>query len=122
MLEKLKTNSLYPVFNDQIITPTFIDDLCVAFKTIIDKKPTGIFHAVGSSLLSPYEIAQKIASVFEIKADIKAGSFKEFMLKDPRPRQQYLKVSNAKLKQELGVEMKTLEEALKLLKDQVVGI
>ena len=122
MLEKLKTNSLYPVFNDQIITPTFIDDLGVAFKTIIDKKPTGIFHAVGSSFVSPYEIAQKISAVFEIKADIKTGSFKEFTLKDPRPRQQYLKVSNAKLKQELGVEMKTLEEALKLLKDQGVGI
>ncbi len=118
MLEKLKTNSLYPVFTDQIITPTFIDDLCAAFKTIIDKKPTGIFHAVGSSWHSPYEVAQKIAAVFEIKADIKAGSFKEFMVKDPRPRQQYLKVSNAKLKNELSVTMKTLDEALRVLKSQ----
>ena len=122
MLEKLKTNSLYPMFTDQIITPTFIDDLSAAFKTIIDKKPNGIFHAVGSSSLSPYEIAQKIASAFEIKADIKSGSFKDFMVKDSRLRQQYLKISNAKLKQELGVSMKTLDEALKILKDQGAGV
>src|SRR3990172_2234071 len=118
MLEKLKTNSLYPMFTDQIITPTFIDDLSAAFKTIIDKKPNGIFHAVGSSSLSPYEIAQKVAAAFELKAEIKAGSFKDFMVKDPRPRPQYLKISNAKLKSQLGVSMKTLDEALKILKDQ----
>jgi dTDP-4-dehydrorhamnose reductase len=119
MLDKLKTNSLFPMFTDQIITPTFTDDLCLALRMMIDSQPTGIFHAVGSSWVSPYELAQKAAKIFGIKAEIKEGSFKEYMLKDPRPRQQYLKISNAKLKRELGVTMKTIDEALKNLKDQV---
>lgn len=120
ILSQLETNSLHPMFSDQIITPTFIDDLCQVFKTFSEKKPNGIYHCVGSTSLSPFELAQKIAQVFAIKADIKEGSFKEFKT-DPRPRQQYLKISNAKLKQDFGIQMKTIDEALQVLKEQING-
>jgi len=119
ILSKLKTNSLHPMFSDQIITPTFIDDLCQVFKTFITKQPNGIYHCVGSTFLSPLELAQKIATVFEIKADIKPISFKEYLAKDPRPRQQFLKISNAKLKHDFGIKMKTIDEALRELKSQL---
>jgi len=108
------------MFTDQVITPTFIDDLCQVFRMFMDKKPTGIYHCVGSTSLSPYELAQKIAQVFEIKTEIKPGSFKEFLKTDPRPRQQFLKLANAKLKHDFGFEMKTIDEALKILKDQIL--
>lgn len=119
IMTKLRNNSLYPMFSDQIITPTFIDDLCRVFKVFIDKKPLGIYHCVGSTSLSPYELAQKIASVFAIKADIKQGSFQDFLKTDPRPRQQFLKISNSKLKTDFGIAMKTMDEALKVLKSQL---
>jgi len=70
--------------------------------------------------LSPYELAQKIAAVFEIKAEIKPGSFQEFLKTDPRPRQQFLKLSNLKLKQDFGIKMKTIDEALETLKNQLM--
>ena len=120
ILDQLKTNSLPPMFTDQVITPTFIDDLCQVFRMFMDKKPTGIYHCVGSTSLSPYELAQKIAQVFEIKTEIKPGSFQEFLKTDPRPRQQFLKLANAKLKHDFGFEMKTIDEALKILKDQIL--
>ena len=119
ILEKLKTNSLHPMFTDQIITPTFIDNICQALKVFIVKKPQGIYHLVGSTFLSPFELAKKIAAIFDIKADIKSISFKEYLKTDPRPRQQYLRLSNAKLKKDLGITMKTIDEALLILKDQV---
>jgi len=119
MIEKLRTNSLYPMFSDQIITPTFTDDLCNALKEFTTTKPNGIYHAVGSTSISPFELAKKVAQVFNITADIKEGSFKDFMKKDPRPRQQYMTISNNKLKQELGITMKTLDQALEALKNQL---
>ena len=119
ILNQLKTNSLPPMFSDQVITPTFIDDLCQVFKTFITKQPSGIYHCVGSTSLSPLELAQKIAAVFEIKADIKPGSFQEFFKTDPRPRQQFLKISNAKLNHDFGIKMKTIDEALQVLKSQL---
>ncbi len=121
ILDQLKTNSLPPMFTDQIITPTFIDDLCQVFKTFMEKQATGIYHCVGSTYLSPYELAQKIAAVFAIKTEIKPGSFKEFLKTDPRPRQQFLKLSNAKLKQDFGIEMRTIDEALAVFKQQING-
>lgn len=119
ILDQLKTNSLPPMFTDQIITPTFIDDLCRVFRMFMDKKPTGIYHCVGSTSLSPFELAQKIAAVFAIKAEIKPGSFQECLKTDPRPRQQFLKLSNLKLKTDFGIAMKTIDEALQEIKNQL---
>jgi len=119
ILEKLKTNTLHPMFTDQIITPTFIDDICQALKVFIDKKPQGIYHLVGSTSLTPYDLALKIALVFNLQTEIKQGSFKDYLKTDPRPRQQYLRLNNAKLKADFGIEMQTIDEALLILKDQV---
>jgi dTDP-4-dehydrorhamnose reductase len=119
ILEKLKNNTLHPMFNDQIITPTFVDDICGALRIFIDKKPTGIYHVVGSTSLTPYDLALKIALIFNLKVDIQSSSFKEFLKTDPRPRQQFSRMSNLKLKQDLGVEMKDIDEALVILKDQL---
>lgn len=119
ILSQLKTNTLKSMFSDQIITPTFIDDLCQVLKLFIAKKPSGIYHGVGSSWLSPYELAQKIAALFVIKAEIKSISFKDFLKTDPRPRQQFLKISNAKLKHDFGLEMKDIDSALKAVKAQL---
>lgn len=119
MIEKLKTNSLYPMFNDQIITPTFIDDISQVFEIFIQKNPSGIYHLAGSTPISPFDLAKKISTVFDIKADIKPGSFKEYLKKDPRPRQQYSKISNDKLNQDFGFKMSTIDQALATLKKQL---
>lgn len=121
IIAKLKINTLHPMFIDQIITPTFIDDICQALKIFIEKKPSGIYHVVGSTFLSPFELAKKIAAIFDIKANIKSISFKDFLITDPRPRQQFLKISNAKLRADFDIKMKTIDEALLILKDQLVA-
>lgn len=115
----LKNKTLMPMFSDQIITPTFIDDLCRVLKIFIDKKPVGIYHVVGSTSLSPLELAQKIAAVLAISGPVKPGNFKDFLKTDPRPRQQFLKISNVKLYHDFGYKMKTIDQALKVLKSQL---
>ena len=119
IIAKLKDNDLHPMFNDQIITPTFIDDICQALNIFINKKPTGIYHLVGSTPLSPYQLAQKVTQAFNFKTNIESGSFKDYLEKDPRPRQQYLTISNQKLKQDLNISMKDIDSALKTLRQQV---
>lgn len=120
ILASLKTNTLHPMFNDQIITPTFIDDICQALKVFVIKKTTGIYHVVGSTSLTPYDLALKIALVFNLKAEIKSSSFKDFLKTDPRPRQQYLRINNDKLKSDLGIEMKDIDTALQIYKSQLI--
>ncbi|MCX6816783.1 MAG: NAD(P)-dependent oxidoreductase [Candidatus Beckwithbacteria bacterium] len=122
ILEQLKNGQLHPMFTDQIITPTFIDDICQVLPVFIKEKPEGIYHVVGSTSLTPYDLALKIATVFNLQTEIKPGSFKDCLKTDPRPRQQYLRLSNAKLKADFGIEMKTIDEALLTLKDQVAVV
>jgi len=117
--QKIKEGTLPPMFNDQQITPTFIDDLACALKIVIQKKPVGIYHLVGSTILTPYELACQIAETFSFdKKKIKKGSLKEYLKTNPRPRGFNMGLANQKAKKELGIKMKTVKQALQLIKDQ----
>lgn len=119
-IQGLKDGTLYPQFTDMIITPTFIDDLAKALDVIIDKQPDGIYHLNGSTSLSPFELAQEIAKVFNLDSSkIKEGSLEEFLKTTDRPYQKILKISNAKAKKELGVKISTIDEALSKIKEQL---
>jgi len=122
VIDALKTNTLYPMFTDQITTLTFIDDIALGMKYFIENKPSGIFHLVGSSSQSPFEMCQKIAEVFGFDKNlIKEGSLANYVASLPagsRPWQKNLAISNEKIKS-LGISMKTLEEGLKAMKQQL---
>lgn len=119
IIKGLEENSLPPMFADQLITPTFIDDIAYALDVFIQERPIGIYHLVGSTILSPYELACQVADVFGFdKGKIKKGSLTEFLKTDPRPRHQYLGLSNQKIKKELGIKMRAVKEALQLIKLQ----
>ncbi len=119
----LKNSTLYPQFTDQIITPTFIDDIALGIKVIMERKEPGVFHLTGSSCISPFELSQKIAEIFgHDKNLIKKGSLKEYLIKNPtaRPYQKNMTLSNLKAKKILGVELKTIEDSLLSLKQQLL--
>ena len=120
ILEKLKTGTLYPMFSDQIITPTFIDDIAIALGTIIQKRPRGIYHVVGSSAVSPYDLAKSIARTFGYNEQtVMKGSLAEYLRTAKRPYQKRLAMSNKKIKRELGITMRTIETALREVKRQI---
>lgn len=120
ILDKLKTGNLPPMFTDHIITPTFIDDIAVALKTILDQRPTGIFHVVGANNLSDYQIAVQVARTFDLdETQVKPTSLEDYLKTAPRPYQKNLTTSNTKLKRELGVSMRSLDEALLEMKRQL---
>lgn len=122
IINGLKENSLNPMFADQIITPTFIDDIAKGIEYFIKKQPAGIFHLVGSTSLSPYEMALKIAKVFGFDQNfIKKGSLKNYIENSPagsRPWQMNGAISNHKITK-LGIKMKTFDEGLKEIKKQL---
>ena len=63
---KIEAGDTLNLFDDQIITPTFIDDIANGLKIFFDNKPTGIYHLVGSSSQSPFALAQMVAEVFAL--------------------------------------------------------
>lgn len=120
LIKNIKQGKLYPLFTDHIITPTFIDDIARVLRAVIHKRPQGIFHTVGSTSISDYELALAIATVFNLdKSVIKPGSLQEFLKTAKRPYEKNLALSNSKLKQELGLSMATIPEGLKAIKAQM---
>lgn len=120
IIEGLKNDSLPPLFSDQTITPTFIDDIAQVVKICLKRKFKGIYHCAGSSFLSPYQMACQIAASFGFnKEKIKKIKLSEFLKNSVRPRQQYLPLSNQKLQKEIGIQMKTFPQALEAIKKQL---
>ncbi|MFQ3181019.1 MAG: dTDP-4-dehydrorhamnose reductase [Polaribacter sp.] len=83
MLEEKKDIT---IVDDQFRMPTYVDDLALACKIALDKKVTGIFHISSKELLSIYNIAQQIASVFQLDKNlIKPISTSTLNQTAPRP-------------------------------------
>ncbi|MBS1933041.1 MAG: dTDP-4-dehydrorhamnose reductase [Bacteroidetes bacterium] len=68
--EKLEKKEKIKVVDDQVRTPTYIEDLANGIVLIIQKKATGIFHISGEEILTPYEMAMQSADFFGLDKDL----------------------------------------------------
>ena len=117
ILMGLESGNLYPQFSDTTITPTLIDDIALGLDKVQELKPQGIYHFVGSSILSPYALAQKVASAFGYDRQlVKEGSLSKYLKTNPLPFAKYAGMSNTKASQELGIKFATIDEGLAKIK------
>ncbi|HEX8932504.1 MAG TPA: sugar nucleotide-binding protein, partial [Patescibacteria group bacterium] len=114
IMGRLKEQQPIKGITDHIMTPTFIDDLAVSLDELISKKQTGIFHVVGSTFITPFDAAIKIAEVFGYDKALISKTTRAEYFKGRAPRPFNLAMNNAKI-EALGVKMKTFEEGLHLL-------
>jgi len=68
--ESLESKKQITIVDDQFRAPTYVEDLALACKISIDKKATGIFNISSNQLLSIYEIAQEIATTFQLDRNL----------------------------------------------------
>ena len=122
IIDGLREKTLYPLFTDQIITPTFIDDFAKGIDFFLKEKPVGIFHLVGESNLSPYEVGLEVARTFGFDSKlVKKGSLKGYEQNAPagsRPFQKNLALDNQKITS-LGIKMLPFAAALKKARGQL---
>ncbi len=113
LLERKKTLNLV---TDSIITPTFIDDIAYAMAHLFTNYSPEIFHLVGSSSLSPFDIGMQIVQTFDLdKSLIKPTTFKEFYKnKAPRPQKSIIVSSKNNF-----YSMKSFQEGLDEIKKQL---
>lgn len=95
---KLAALQTLTLFEDQWITPTWLDDIADGIGQLLATPAPGeLFHLTGSSSLTPYELGQKIAARFGFDpALVVPSSLSEYLKRDPRPRQRSLRMSNKK--------------------------
>ena len=105
-------HKLYPLFDDQIHSVLFIDDLTEPLTKIVNEELEGIFHIASKDTTTPYEIGLYLLEKYTgKKIEIQKGSLTEFLKipgKAPRSRFGGLKVD--KTEKELGMRFKTWRE------------
>ncbi len=102
------------LISDQIITPTFIDDVVMGIDFLLESDQKGVIHLAGSSYHTPKEIAEMIKQQFGLSTTIGESKLADvYAGKAPRPFHSIMK--NDKLKT-LGFIPKTFSQGLELIK------
>jgi|SRR3989344_8815737 len=81
-----KRDSIYPMFSDQTLSPTLIDDIPNALEFLLQRKERGIFHLTSPEITTPYNFCLellKVARNLESPELIKKGSILEFQKTHP---------------------------------------
>ncbi|OGH08403.1 MAG: hypothetical protein A2152_02845 [Candidatus Levybacteria bacterium RBG_16_35_6] len=104
--------------SDHYFTPTFVDDIAKALDLVIKENLTGKLHVTGGETVSPFEVAIKIADLFNLNKDLIGKTTREEFFKNRAPRAYNLSLNNDKMGK-LGVRMLPFSEGLLEVKRQL---
>lgn len=72
--------SLYPIFTDQQMNISDVDEICQVLNGLLSRHLSGIFHAGSSDITTPYEIMTRLFDLVYGRHDmVKPGSLAEFL-------------------------------------------
>lgn len=110
--EKLEKGEEYSVVDDQVRTPTYVEDLARGVISVIEHKATGIFHISGKDELTPYQMATRVAEYLHLnKSLLKKATVANFTQPAKRPPRTGFVLDKAE--KELGYKPTGFEEGLK---------
>ena len=112
---QLRTGTVSPMFSDQVITPTFGDDVVGILAHVARTRAGGVFHAVGPEWLTPHQVAVRVAESLGLDASaVPSSSLREYVEKGGRPFPKTLRMSNTATLSTLQQPVHTLGDALLL--------
>jgi dTDP-4-dehydrorhamnose reductase len=95
--DHLSNGKMYSVFNDQVRTPTYVEDLAEGIAAIIEGKHPGIFHLSGEDVLTPYDMAMQTAAYLHLDTSLlKEVTAAELVQVAKRPAKTGLNIEKAK--------------------------
>ena len=108
----LKEGKSLKIFDDQVRTPTYVEDLAFAIKTIADQKATGIYHISGEDIRTPYQMVIEVAEFFGYDKSL-VEPVQEHMFDQPARRPAKTGFDITKAKKELNYQPISFEEGLR---------
>lgn len=107
--------------NDQKITPTIVDDIANALRTLIDSRSKGTYHVTASNWTTPFDFVIEIGKAFGYdNSKIMKTSLDEYNQSKLAKLLRYSWLSPAKFEKEFseGI-LHTVEESVQIFKKQV---
>jgi dTDP-4-dehydrorhamnose reductase len=110
--EKLEKGEKYNVVDDQVRTPTYVEDLASGIILIIEKKAKGVYHLSGEDVLTPYQMACLAADHLGLdKTLIQKVTVSSFSQPAKRPLKTGFIIDKAK--KDIGYQPLSFEEGLR---------
>jgi dTDP-4-dehydrorhamnose reductase len=111
MLQKGRADGQVQVVNDQVLTPTFTEDLAVKVKELVDRDARGLFHLTNAGECSWFQFTRDLFELAGLKAKVEAITTEGSGRRARRPA--YSALTSRRLA-EVGLEpMRPWQEALK---------
>lgn len=121
MIDYLIEKGALSLISDQIITPTYIDDIVNGIEFLIRKNTkSDIFHLVGSTSLSPYDVGEILVEKTGVNGKLSKALAVDFF-KGRAPRPFILKMKNDKLDR-LGFQTLSFENGVTKLLESYTKI
>jgi len=109
----LENNKAIKVVDDQKRTPTFVIDICRGVHGMMTKQVTGSFHLAGNDIISPYQMAVKVAEILGLNSSliepVNSDTFPE-----PVKRAKKSGLKSERAKSELGFNPISFEEGVRM--------
>ncbi len=116
---------LYPMFTDQQISISFIDEVCKALDKIIIDGHKGIFHAASADTVNPHKlISYMLEKTRGITNAVEGTTLREFLESSGNPLYRYPKFGGLKVgvtEAKLGLKFSTWKEIVDKLVAQGLG-
>ncbi|HTQ63228.1 MAG TPA: SDR family oxidoreductase [Puia sp.] len=110
--DKLEKKEKIKVVDDQVRTPTYVEDLARGIMLIMGKKAEGIFHISGKDIMTPYSMALQAADFFSLDKNlIEKADASTFTQTARRPLKTGFIIDKAR--RELGFEPVSFSEGLR---------
>jgi len=68
--DKLEKGETYNVVDDQVRTPTYVEDLAEGIIAVIQKRAKGVYHISGEEVMTPYQMAVKAANFLGLNSSL----------------------------------------------------
>jgi dTDP-4-dehydrorhamnose reductase len=111
ILRGLKAGGAVKVFEDRIITPSYVSDVAWATRRLIDSEaPGGVYHCVNSGMTTWHDFALEMARLIGVEPQLTKVRLADMNLRARRPV--YCALSNDKLRS-IGIDMPSWQDALR---------
>lgn len=119
--ESLKKKEQFEGIIDQVITPTFVDDLVKSLSLILQKKAKGIYHVASIDSTTNYGFLLKLANIFNFDKDlISKVHFDEFFAGKVAKRAKYCWLDTSKFQRDFkNHPLKSINKSLHEFKKQM---
>ena len=104
--------------DDVLTNLLFVEDLCNVISLTARARRTGLYNIAGANVLSRYEFACLIKKIFDLDCDIEPVKSSQFTTPALRPQNTSFNIQKAKL--ELNFEPTPVDEALNIIKKEVI--